>query len=485
MIYLATINLEELFRKKMADNSINNIIISQAKYSKELIDPRQIFSTYSSENFNPTPACLCGDEKAYWKDGNVTCNVCGWRVSPVWSESQSDSSNIWVGTTEHIPRIMNMKVIATIKEFFQSGKGFCPISWFVDSGYKPSKETSVLQDLKSSGFARGYNNWCDNYIKITKYLQTLKYYKERCKDSYGLKGLNEFLITSKSTAFTSHHPLPKRGMIIIEKTPTGTYKDKIGISALNSIRKLTGLETYSKRKQINRMGSVTMSLIRHHNDFLSQNLFNGKMGMVRKTIFGTRTHFSSRCLITGVTGVHDMNEVVLSWSSAISMMQPHLINKLVKRGNSVLQAKLILNRAFKVFSQEVSDCMDDLLSETRSGKLTITLQRNPSMGPMSMQLSDATIDRDPENKTNRISILIVKFFNADFDGDYNNVMLMLDIRMEELMQPLRAYNNLFDLIEPGRVSGFLHLTSPLLATASRWLDEGNKNGDSSFMDSLS
>lgn len=485
MIYLKAIDLNLDHAKKQKDDRIKNIVITDSEFSDTVMDHRQVFSLFVSDDFDPTPTCFCGDRRGYWRSHEVVCPNCNQEVSGIWAESQSeDSTELWIGVTEHVPRIMNMKIVATIKEYFQPGSGFCPISWFMSSTYKPSKQIAVIDELKESGFKRGYNNFCDNYIKIVKFLLGLKHYKKRANPSaYQYKMLFAFLSKTKIVAFSDYHPLPKRGMIVIEQTPTGTYKDKIGMSALNSIRMLTGAASKSASMQDSRMGRATIALIDFHNKYLSTCAFNGKAGFVRKTIFGTRTNFSSRCLITGIVEPHDMNEVVLSWSSAISMMQPHLINKLTKRGYSVLAAKNIINDAYNVFSEEVSECIDELLSETATGKLSITLQRNPSMGPESMHITFASVDRDVRNKTNRVSILMVKFFNADFDGDYENIMLTLDIKMEELLEPLQSHNNLFDLKEPGRVTGFLHLTDPLLSSTSLWLDMG-MTGDSDLMQEL-
>lgn len=484
MIYLTLNNLDQAFEKTVKPLVITNV---EPDPEGEAEISRRLFSSYKSERFDPVPSCYCGEQRAFWLEG-VKCSVCDYEVAAIWGESQNSATSVWFAATESVPRLMNLKVLVNIKEFFHPGAArFCPISFFISPDYRPAKETALVASLRESGFDRGYNSFCDNYIEIVDWLLGLSYYKQRTRDIVGTRDLKAFLKKSKPNTFSTHHPLPKRGMMIIEKTPTGTYKDPVSIRALDAIRLLQGLKYETRIKQEKRVAKASLMLALFHTQFMNKCVLRGKYGVARKAIFGTRTHHSCRNVIVSITEVHDMNVFKIPWASCIAMMQPHLINKMCRRGHSVMNAKRIIDFSVKVFNKEISDCIDELLSETKRGYFKITVGRNPSMGPESLHLTNATAGRDPEMEAIEASILLVKFFNSDFDGDFKNIMLTLDLKMERLLAPLESHNNLFALDDPGTITNWIHLPDPLVSTASNWLSNRkppNKKESKDFMKSL-
>lgn len=464
MIYLGLNDLTKSFSLVK-----NPVVVTNIDEENEEALSRQLFANYESDRFDPVPSCYCGEERGFWLEGE-NCIACGYDVAAIWSESQNSSASVWFSVTPHVPKIMNLKVLINIKEFFNSGVGrFCPISFFVSADYRPSKETALVKTLRDAPFARGYNEWCENYIAIFEWLLTIPHYKSRAKAYTEANNLRTFLQKTKAITFSTHHPLPRRGMIVVEKTAIDIYKDPVGIKALDAIRMLQGLKFETPLKQKKRIAKASLMLATFHTQFMAKCVLRTKHGLARKAIFGTRTHHSSRNVIVSKTEPHDMNVFEIPWGSVIAMMQPHLINKLHRRGHAVIVAKRILNSAVKVFDQEVSGCIDELLAETKRGVFSITVNRNPTMGPESLHLTNATAGRDPADESIKASALLVKFFNSDFDGDFKNLMLMLDLKMERLMAPMQSHFNLFALEEPGVVTSCLHLPDPLVATTSNWL----------------
>ena len=78
---------------------------------------------------------------------------------------------------------------------------------------------------------------------------------------------------------------------------------------------------------------------------------------------------------------------------------------------------------------------------------------------------------NPSDNTTSISILIVRGFNADFDGDALNYVLLLDqwaIKEAELLAPEM---NIFDLNSLYNPSNVTNLPNPVAMNIANWLDE--------------
>lgn len=57
------------------------------------------------------------------------------------------------------------------------------------------------------------------------------------------------------------------------------------------------------------------------------------------------------------------------------------------------------------------------------------------------------------------------------DGDEMNLMLVLDTYMFERLRRLEAHHYALDLEAPRKISGYLSMPAPVVATATNWLYE--------------
>lgn len=76
---------------------------------------------------------------------------------------------------------------------------------------------------------------------------------------------------------------------------------------------------------------------------------------------------------------------------------------------------------------------------------------------------------DPEDHTISMSILIVKAFNADFDGDALNVSIAIDEFLAEKWNSLEPRFNIMQLTKPLEISNAISIPKPTIATMSEWL----------------
>ena len=78
--------------------------------------------------------------------------------------------------------------------------------------------------------------------------------------------------------------------------------------------------------------------------------------------------------------------------------------------------------------------------------------------------------------TIKMSILIVRSYNTDFDGDALAVTIALDNKIADSWYPLSPHFNIFQLSRPRVVSGNVAIPKPNIATMARWI-KARKNGN--------
>lgn len=71
--------------------------------------------------------------------------------------------------------------------------------------------------------------------------------------------------------------------------------------------------------------------------------------------------------------------------------------------------------------------------------------------------------------TTTLSILSVKQFNADFDGDQMNMTLLMDEVSSAQAENLAPHKNMFELNSPRTLSKAASLPKPVVSTISNYL----------------
>lgn len=112
----------------------------------------------------------------------------------------------------------------------------------------------------------------------------------------------------------------------------------------------------------------------------------------------------------------------------------------------------------------------ELIEECPFKGIPVEVGRNPTMERGSMQrLYITSVKTDVKDPTFGISILIVKTFNADFDGDALNAEVLLDVFMHEGLAPLAPHTNIISPARPKAMSGSNAIPKPAIYTISNWM----------------
>jgi hypothetical protein len=411
-----------LSKEPIIINDLSNITEEDREKNDGLIFTK--YDLINSDLLSNIPSCECGRQMGADKLGDnfiapVVCDVC---QTPVRALHDGDLEPlIWVrspkGVLENVPDgkgLMN-PIIWTMfsdQKGFEKGS-FDVIRWIADTTYRPQgvKEPPVIDVLRSEQVPRGYVSFVQNFDEIMEFMFNLKYYRKR------LDPLKRLIAENRDRIFSKYLPVPNRSILVLEETSMGTYVDATVPVAVNAIRLMVGIDhplsVHSERVRENR----TIKMLAEKSLFYDEywrNVLAKKEGTFRKHVYGTRSHFSFRAVISSSTDWHRYDAVSIPWGIGIAAFELHLKKLLLREGMTPFEADAFLAEHTQKYHPKLDAMFQDLIARAPSGKgICITLQRNPSLGRASCQTVYVTeVKSDVNIPTISMSILIVKGFNA-------------------------------------------------------------------------
>jgi hypothetical protein len=403
---------DDMFYKLSSEPVIINDIANNTEDAREELRSRMI-SRFSSDMISLIPSCLCGAKRGQFSiEKDCICEECG---TTVGSSIEDDIEPIlWFRKPKDVQVLINPVVWIMLKQRFTKS-GFNIIQWLCDTSYRPSvKQPAVVQRLVEAGIQRGYNNFIEHFDTIIDYLFSLKDFRQK---KGKVEYLKSFLKDYRSALFSDYLPIPNKCILIIENTNVGIYVDPIIIGAIDAIEMLCSIDTcfYDQNPKIkaNRTVKALARLCDFYERFYRTNLAV-KSGQFRKHIYGSRTNFSFRAVISSLTGPHDYDEIHVPWGIGLTAFRPHLINKLCRLGMDVNSAAGLLLGHVEKYHPLLDRLLQELISQSRDGRVAVCLQRNPSLMQSSAQrVFISRFKTDPADTTIGLSILIVNGFSDE------------------------------------------------------------------------
>ncbi len=464
-VCLTLINFNETFSQLKIPPIIVNDLVNSTVEQKEKLNST-ILTAYSSDLLSNVPTCECGRITGEYNVG-IVCNECGSAVSNPHGNLESF---VWLRAPNGVRALINPTAWMMLSKYFTKG-GFNLINWLTSDTYKTdAKEPDFLPIVKSFGFQRSLNYFIDNFDTIMEALMNLRVFKKNVVESK----LDEFIKRYRHCIFSQYIPLPNKTLLVLEETNSGAYIDPINIVALNAIHTLVGIDSelsnFSQKQKERRTVACIDRLADFYLEYYKQTLAT-KEGIFRKHVFGTRSHFSFRAVISSLTDVHQYDEIHIPWGVAINVLKLHLTNKLMATGMNPNQINGFLYAHADRYNPLLDSLFNELINEAPNGGISCVLNRNPSLQRGSCQALRITkVKTDPKIPTISMSILIVKGFNADFDGDALNCTLSLDANIEEAMKNLAPHKSSFSLEDHKSISSNLLHPKPFVSTIANWLD---------------
>lgn len=455
---------------------VNDISVALASEKEDF--NRKIMTRFSGDDLlSNLPSCYCGQTTGEQNKYDI-CNVCHTPV--IDSTMQELEPIVWMRAPNGVRSLINPLFWTMISEFFSRGN-FDVLRWIADTNYHPvARVPAVMEAVKAVIPDRGYNYFIDNFLdgdRIIERLMELKVYRTPPKRKVATD-LMEMIRRYRHCLFPQHVPFPNKALVVLERSNVGNYIDTTISGVVDAIRTMTGIDlpenNFSIRTKENRTIKTLCQYGEFHLEWASKSLA-GKPGILRKHVYGSRSDFSFRAVITSISDAHRYDDIYISWGIAVSVFRLHLANKLDRLGWLSNQIVGFLDEHAQKFHPLLAKLFDELITESPGGRIPVILGRNPSLQRGStQQLFISRVKHDVQIPTISLSVLVLRSFNADFDGDQVNVSLALDNRTAQDQRALAPHMSTLDLDEPYHISSSLSLPKPVVSSIVEWMhdDEG-------------
>ena len=471
-ISLELVNFDELFQKStVREKLVINHYVNTSREQRRLFD-KIIYTEYDNVDLlSNMPTCEGGHLYGQHLE-HVFCPICRSHVeSPL---AQDLEPVVWMESPEGVAPLINPAAWTMMSKRFERND-FDFIRFFADRDYRPPvKDPEALPDVLSWGIPRGYNSFYENFDIILYNLFESKHFRLKKGEVDEFKILLE---RHRDAFFCRFLPLPNRSALVIEKTNVGRYMDDTIPGVVDAIRTMVGIDTPMAMHSVRVKENRTIKTIMQLGVFSEQTIRNKlakKTGIFRKHVYGGRAHFTFRAVISSITAPHKYSDLYLPWGVAMNLFDLHLTNKLYEMGYTPNKAQAFLNEHALKYHPTLDALFMELIAESPYAGPPVLFQRNPSLERGSMQLMYVTrVKTDPNDTTVSLSILNVVGYNADFDGDQLNGMLLLDNYTAEAMGALAQHKSAFDMNKPRQPSRNSSIPKPVLAMAANWFHSGD------------
>lgn len=473
MVYLKLVNHDEIFASLTTHYIMANDIDVSTSDGRANLN-RLLYNKYEGDSLNILPSCSCGDLQGGYNVG-VQCVNCGTMVVPTMERPLE--SMIWFRAPDGVRALINPTAWVVLSTRMTIN-GFNLLEWLCNPAYKPpGKVPPKLSRLERYNFPRGINGFYENFDTIMDAVFALKLVKEQGPQ---LKDVRHWIAQNRNSIFSQHLPMPSKLGFVVESATTVSYVDKTIVLAIDALKTIVSIENSIAplplfRKQVRTIKAIT-KLAEYYRVFVNKTL-GGKPGIFRRHVFGGRLHFSARAVISSLSANHRYDELHLPWSLALQLLRLHLTGKLLRRidpNTGVRYSPVSIDQLFRESALQYNPLLDtllkELISESPHGGIPVTFGRNPTLARGSIQVLYVThIKTDPEIITISLSVLVLRGFNADFDGDEMNLWLIPDHATHRRLSRLAPHLTALDLNEPRRISGNLALPAPAVSTIANWM----------------
>lgn len=351
---------------------INEMDVVSKEGKKKLND--LLYSQYEGDVLDVPPSCDCGETHGEDKVG-VTCTNCDTEVFP--HTEKPLESNVWLKTPDGV-RAFVSPIVWNILSNHMTANGINMAKWLCMSSFRPTdKEHHVVQSLtsilKELDAPRGINTFHDHFDAIIEKLAVRKLLKDP-------QQFYAFITKHRDRIFTNYLPIPSRLCFVTEKNGSAIYTNTALKPAIDAIRTITSLYNSPRPpSQIlleNRSATAVTQLASLYPTVAGRDLAP-KEGWYRRHIYGTRSHFSFRAVISSISGVHRYDDAHLPWGLAITVFKLHIVSKLLRRGYTPNEAYREIYESIGCYNPHIHEILDELIAETPNGRgIPCIIQRN-------------------------------------------------------------------------------------------------------------
>lgn len=375
----------------------------------------------NTEVISTKPSCDCGNLTGRYLL-HKTCIECGTECKDVYSKVYPI---LWLKSLTPNLKFCNVDFWLMLSKNLDNKIDY--LRWLSDDKYNPptAKIPSYVYSIRDTilGGLRTYSNTMNNIPKIIMFLQSLPKFKNPDKQVM-LNYMLELYENSKKDIFSEYLPIVNKKLFVMENTFTGKF---INLTASNAIEvvmrwlKVCSMDNPKPKDQEIATARAISGLAGMYAKYYDEHVAK-KSGIIRKHIYGSRSHFTFRSVIVSRSGAHRYDQVVVPWCMGPTVFRPHLLNKLIKRGHPYKSASNLIYRAVKKYEPEIDELLQELVKESRDPRgIPIIIARNPGLKQGSaVKVYIEKFNTVPEEFVIEFSQLSVRLGNGDYDGSFLN-----------------------------------------------------------------
>lgn len=397
----------------------SKVIINDIPYLADVTDEdllNHLMTIYDDEIISSVPRCECQDGNGL-KGRARLGQICARCNSIVRETHDRMDSTVWLraidvvdevtGEVKNIPFISPVFWIMLSRQLYASTRNkvkvdylryLCDDKYTLPPGATTSPSFKPIEDVLTHVMngERSYLVFLEKFDLIFKALIEHSSYKNKKRPMESASDQIEqlyhlYLKDMKENRgkgiFTDYMPIINRSIFVMEKNPKGRYvalNSAINIDVVKSWldlcedikeRKALGKPLPTAKHIAREVARVVSRLAMLYIDYLDEYVYQ-KSGLLRKHLYGARTWNSARAVIASRQGPHDRRGIILPWCICVTLFQPHLKNKMLKKGYNVREITSRLYRAVKKFDQEIYELLLEIKNEAPNGRPPIIVHRN-------------------------------------------------------------------------------------------------------------
>ena len=438
---LKLINLEEMFSKAPDPVVLNEYDFTAPGYAEVLNS--KLFSKAGPVAY--VASCACGKLKEDYFRGRI-CPVCH---TPVISDMEAESGHllhrVWISAPDvPLRKGETRDVYDPNREIYWMHPHIYRVlvKWL---HYGRKSETNFLDDILNpynklhpdlAPFikGRGFRYFYENFDKIM--WTFCNEFKPTSKKNPQL--IWHFIQENRDKIFCRHLPVLASALHPIvsadpnaDPSKTRHFVDessKYILEAANGLSFLTHA-TWMPRKRDDVDEAVWQAYKSYieYNEIIIATRLSRKKSLMRQHLFGARFHQSARAVIVPIVGQHDYDELHMPWTIMVNMLRPMLTNRLLRRGYDINTIYERFHHAMFGFDVEIYQILNDLIKECPYKGIPVLFNRNPSLKRGSIQMLYITrVIPDVEDNSIRMSVLVLRDQNADFDCIWCLMLVFLE-----------------------------------------------------------
>lgn len=380
----------------------------------------KIMTLYEEESLTSSPTCQCRFLRSGKHHGD-TCPHCNTVCE--YEQEKAIENDLWIRAPEGIKTLMNPTAYIILQDFMTKGPHNL-LHYLLNPIMKNPGNSAWFDMADEMEIPRGLNNF---YEKFDEIMDTV-YRIVRNDRRKQIPTIQEFITTYRDLIFTPYLNMPNRMAFVIENNEYNKWADKTIETGVNAILTIVAADNKGsgRERSIARKEALVATALMEYGEFWDNfysKVAGKKPGHFRQEVFGQRSHFTFRGVITSITDRHKYDDCYLPWKMGVQLLKEHIISKLMRGSDtrealSPRHAERLINYAVNNYVPMIDIVIQELIAEHPSGRgLPIVLQRNPSLKRGSaQQLWIPRVKTDPNDFTVMLSVLILGAFNADFDG---------------------------------------------------------------------